>query len=59
MTEGIIPKDPFNARAGTDARTIQQRMGHMDLETTMGYLSAAEGEEATKQANALESYAGI
>ena len=33
-------------RAGVDARTIQQRLGHSDLETTLRYL---EGENARSQ----------
>jgi integrase/recombinase XerD len=33
-------------RAGVDARTIQQRLGHSDLETTLLYL---EGENARSQ----------
>lgn len=46
-------------RSGTDARTIQELLGHTELETTQLYLSIAEGQEMKSKVNALETYAGV
>lgn len=46
-------------RSGMDAKTIQDRLGHTDLETTQGYLSSAEGKEAIAKTNAFETYVGV
>ncbi len=40
----------FQARSGTDVRTIQQDAGHSSLETTLGYLAAEDRRSATRRA---------
>jgi len=46
-------------RAGVDARTIQLRLGHEDLKTTLAYLEGEETRSAQsrEQANAFSVFA--
>ena len=52
-----IYADALQHRAGLDARTIQKRLGHSDLSTTLAYLEGEEPRSERSRQQVNETFA--